>query len=359
MDTGYEIHQDQKKRDIPEDVARREANSLGLFEFELNRIPLFLPPALTNATWESEKTYVENEKENDNIREKQGKSIDANGSDNKYEPIEGQYEGEVQGEDEWEDESDDVSQEESEDEDDWEEYAKDPFAYNQKFTNTNITEPEPDNDKGSAENTRPSQDEVNTVAVPAGYLGRQIGIATIRMEQLSLTRLPRVSYSDSESDQEYQGENGPEDEYKYGHTSQNDSPESGHDQPGGDPGYDVSELRGRENDVPGALPGAEPYRNKRLPGGDGGGGSRGNSPSKRRRIPPKTLQRFACPYQAYEPFQDCLHRGPRNPKGGCDGIYRLKQHLGRRHMLSFRCQMCWRSFDTRNTQKWHRGRREL
>jgi len=34
--------------------------------------------------------------------------------------------------------------------------------------------------------------------------------------------------------------------------------------------------------------------------------------------------RFACPYQVYEPLLDCLRRGPRNPKGGCEGISRLK-----------------------------------
>lgn len=34
--------------------------------------------------------------------------------------------------------------------------------------------------------------------------------------------------------------------------------------------------------------------------------------------------RFACPYQAYEPGQDCLKPGPLNPQGGCDGIRRLR-----------------------------------
>jgi hypothetical protein len=41
----------------------------------------------------------------------------------------------------------------------------------------------------------------------------------------------------------------------------------------------------------------------------------------------KNLLRFACPYQVYERAQDCLRQGPRNPRGGCDGIYRLKYVL--------------------------------
>ncbi|KAK4218893.1 hypothetical protein QBC37DRAFT_180183 [Rhypophila decipiens] len=357
MDPGYEIQQDKNKPDIRKDLTRLKAKGSVLFASNNTLSCLLLPASPTDSSWldESEQTCVENEKENDNICEKKCKSIDANESNNKYEPIERQYEGEVQGEDEREDESG----EESADEDDCEEYAKDLSAYSQKFTNTNITEPEPENApfqpiKGSVENPKPSQDEVNDVTIPAGYLGRQIGIATIRMELMSLTRLSRVSNSDSESGQDYQDEMRPEEGDKYGHTTQNDNPESGHDQPGGDGGYDVSEPGGRENDVPDTLPGAEQNRNKRLPGDDGGGGSSGNSPSKRRRITPKILQRFACPYQAYEPFQDCLQRGPRNPQGGCDGIYRLKQHLCRRHMLSFRCHMCWRSFDTKKRQIEHR-----
>ncbi|KAM7193883.1 hypothetical protein V8F33_007569 [Rhypophila sp. PSN 637] len=217
MDPSYDIHQNRNNQDTSKDPTRLKAKGSVLFASK--NISSFLPPALTNATWESEETYVENEKENDNIREKKGKSIDVDGTNSKYEPIERQHKVEVQGEDEWEDEdgeeSDDVSQEQSEDEDDWEEYAKDLPAYNQKFTNTNITELEPHNApfqpiQGSAENPKPSQDEVNDVAVPAGCLGRQIGIATIRMELLSLTRLSRVSNSDSESDEDYQDEIRPE-----------------------------------------------------------------------------------------------------------------------------------------------------
>lgn len=41
-------------------------------------------------------------------------------------------------------------------------------------------------------------------------------------------------------------------------------------------------------------------------------------------VPVQNAPRFACPYQAFEPLLDCLRRGPRNPKGGCEGISRLK-----------------------------------
>ncbi|KAI1078187.1 hypothetical protein F5B20DRAFT_548377 [Whalleya microplaca] len=81
-----------------------------------------------------------------------------------------------------------------------------------------------------------------------------------------------------------------------------------------------------------------------------------NDGNKRvRRMPPglvekQKLPRLACPYQAYEKFQSCLKRGRGNPQGGCAGIFRLKQHLNRRHVRSFRCERCWRSFDSRSNR---------
>ncbi|KAI0006776.1 hypothetical protein F4779DRAFT_547899 [Xylariaceae sp. FL0662B] len=83
--------------------------------------------------------------------------------------------------------------------------------------------------------------------------------------------------------------------------------------------------------------------------------------NKARRISPGPVEkqrplRLACPYQAHEKFQSCLKRGRANPRGGCAGINRLKQHLNRRHMLSFRCQRCWRSFDSRSNARDHEAR---
>ncbi|KAJ2996361.1 hypothetical protein NUW58_g997 [Xylaria curta] len=63
--------------------------------------------------------------------------------------------------------------------------------------------------------------------------------------------------------------------------------------------------------------------------------------------PSKGLARFACPYQTHELFRTCLKPGRRNPDGGCDGIKRLK------HMMSYRCQKCWKSFDSRRKADVH------
>lgn len=50
-----------------------------------------------------------------------------------------------------------------------------------------------------------------------------------------------------------------------------------------------------------------------------------NSGGKKTRPMDRTkLPRLSCPYQAYEPWHECLKQGPRNPQGGCAGVYRLK-----------------------------------
>lgn len=93
-----------------------------------------------------------------------------------------------------------------------------------------------------------------------------------------------------------------------------------------------------------------------------------------------SLRRLACPYQAYDRYQVCLRPGRSNTEGGCNGIGRLKsvsfviriealgtyneltlsrQHLRRRHVLSFRCQRCWKSFDTRNSVSEHQTHQPL
>ncbi|KAH8660462.1 hypothetical protein BX600DRAFT_514067 [Xylariales sp. PMI_506] len=78
--------------------------------------------------------------------------------------------------------------------------------------------------------------------------------------------------------------------------------------------------------------------------------------SRRKRTKPnkKGVKRFACPYQVHEAALNCLKPGPRNPDGGCASIYRLRQHLSRKHMISSRCPRCWRSFDKKQESDEHR-----
>ncbi|KAK3297278.1 uncharacterized protein B0H64DRAFT_391827 [Chaetomium fimeti] len=70
------------------------------------------------------------------------------------------------------------------------------------------------------------------------------------------------------------------------------------------------------------------------------------------------LPRFACPYQAFERGRPCLRRSRRNPKGGSDGLGRLKQHLARKHMVSYRCPNCWISLDSRTKASVHEQQKQ-
>lgn len=146
-------------------------------------------------------------------------------------------------------------------------------------------------------NTTGSEADDEDVKVPR----RQVGVAKIRVELLSLGRPD--CFSESEEDKPVDGDDGQH--------RDNSSNNSGSDEnqsntctggSGGPPGDDVkdpSKSDGKRNDRPGD-----------------------NTDDPPENI--KAVARFACPYQAYEPFLDCLQRGPKNPKGGCDGIYRLK-----------------------------------
>ncbi|KAM7194057.1 hypothetical protein V8F20_008153 [Naviculisporaceae sp. PSN 640] len=172
------------------------------------------------------------------------------------------------------------------------------------------------------------------------------------------TRVPKVSIKSlsvagADDDAQSEGEDGREydSETQLQNTSSTDSQEV---------------HRGFQQSVDGSIPKGSPGQSgsegSSLSGSNGGqndrpGGSGGHNPKKRRSGSPldrtKLSLRFACPYQVYEPQQDCLQHGKRNPGGGCFGISRLRQHLSRRHMLSFRCQTCWRSFDTKAKQAEH------
>ncbi|RTE84035.1 hypothetical protein BHE90_001415 [Fusarium euwallaceae] len=97
-----------------------------------------------------------------------------------------------------------------------------------------------------------------------------------------------------------------------------------------------------------------PWAGPSTPGGQsvGEGGDGGRRGRKRRKGDDSAFvmgsrPRFACPYRVFEPGAlNCLERGPKNPLGGCEDISRLKQHLGRRHKRSRRCNRCWKAFES-------------
>ncbi|KAI6342568.1 hypothetical protein MCOR31_003613 [Pyricularia oryzae] len=66
-------------------------------------------------------------------------------------------------------------------------------------------------------------------------------------------------------------------------------------------------------------------------------------------------RRFACPYKVYEPHLSCFLEGRRNQSGGCESIYRLKQHFKRVHKRTFRCERCWKHEETLRGLDEHRA----
>ncbi|KAL8396800.1 hypothetical protein RB594_003763 [Gaeumannomyces avenae] len=94
--------------------------------------------------------------------------------------------------------------------------------------------------------------------------------------------------------------------------------------------------------------GGSPARRKRPrrsdPPADGGAGGQLEQGARR----------FACPYQVADPSLDCFHTGRRNRLGGCQSIYRLRQHFKRRHRRSHRCETCWKSFERAELADKHR-----
>ncbi|KAH6986312.1 hypothetical protein BKA56DRAFT_580224 [Ilyonectria sp. MPI-CAGE-AT-0026] len=180
---------------------------------------------------------------------------------------------------------------------------------------------------------------------------RQVGIARVHIEILSLQNRHRTNKPDDddtessgeESDFEDINENGDAGTFDRNDTLDPNQP------------FDSSEdssSRSRSNH-----PNPSGGNNQ----GESGRGNDNRKPSRQPTACPKAKQqllRFACPYQAFETSQSCFRQAPRNPEGGCAGIYRLKQHLNRRHMLSYRCQRCWRSFESKRKLSSHEKQRD-
>lgn len=150
---------------------------------------------------------------------------------------------------------------------------------------------------------------------------RQIAIANVQIHIVSLsntnTTTDAISNAGDESDSSM-------DDIGYDKEEARDSDES--ESIATDAGKDTSinESKGISNTI----------SSSKLSQGDKRGdsnqnGRRGNGQKRSRKEPPTdenglNLARFACPYQVYETSLGCFRRGPRNPRGGCNGIARLK-----------------------------------
>ncbi|KAI8724143.1 hypothetical protein NCS52_00272000 [Fusarium sp. LHS14.1] len=176
---------------------------------------------------------------------------------------------------------------------------------------------------------------------------RQVGLARVKIDIVSLPNMnsPLTGQSDDESGQssDYQTETGEGfDEEQADTEDQDGANPSPPDLPSGSSGGSSS-LTGTNTNSSG----------KNASRGAGSSGHARLRTKASRSTSKKSAERFACPYQAFEASQPCFRPGPRNPNGGCAGIQRLKQHLSRRHMISYRCIRCWRSFETRDKSDAH------
>ncbi|GAB1320928.1 hypothetical protein MFIFM68171_11138 [Madurella fahalii] len=220
-----------------------------------------------------------------------------------------------------------------------------------------VTDTTDDSMKGEAKNA--SVGRIHNARSPRMF--RQVGVGKIRLDLVTLlsqyvatARGRTVEGSEDASFSSGSSEIGDDDQ-----DAEAPSDENSHADGGGDPTYQAAGISsGPTTAAPATSANKRAAPNENTGNGEGDG----NSP-KRRRLNPKppdtsksNLARFACPYQAYEPFRSCLRRTKRNPEGGCDGIIRLKQHLARKHMVSYRCPRCWISFDTRRKGADHRNK---
>ncbi|KAK3334094.1 hypothetical protein B0T19DRAFT_146094 [Cercophora scortea] len=198
----------------------------------------------------------------------------------------------------------------------------------------------------------PISDEQQAARVETGHYGNrrslfmQVGLAKIRVELLSISRMGKDDVSETSAPS--RDDDGSEDDD--GNVDDEELRDKGTE---GDSSTNSSGASGNPaaSQTPESRPVSRtpPTTNKR--NGDQNEGRKDQE--KRRRLgsrrPNKAFNqgRFACPYQVFEPSMDCLQLSTRNKAGGCDGIARLRQHLSRKHMLSYRCLTCWRSFDTK------------
>ncbi|EEU36106.1 uncharacterized protein NECHADRAFT_87178 [Fusarium vanettenii 77-13-4] len=166
---------------------------------------------------------------------------------------------------------------------------------------------------------------------------KQIGMATVEVKMVlstNATRKTAAGGDESDTDESESSESSEAGDAEHGTWS------------GTGMGQGWVGAPGSGQQAPWAGP-STPSNQSAVEGGDGG-----RTGKKRRKGDgPASVMgsrpRFACPYRVFEPDAlNCLERGPKNPLGGCEDISRLKQHLGRRHKRSRRCNRCLKAFES-------------
>ncbi|RMJ17284.1 hypothetical protein CDV36_003031 [Fusarium kuroshium] len=186
---------------------------------------------------------------------------------------------------------------------------------------------------------------------------QQVGLARVHIEILSLLdQHRRWKCRDTESCDGFASDLGSE-------GSEDDTCSSGVHKSDGSAGTSptgTAPIMGNASDGQASVPQAGqltlPWRRNRTEEGEDDDEGNGR-PGKRRRRQPGDMEpargRFACPYQAFDASRSCFLPSLRNPNGGCDSISRLKDHMTRKHMLSYRCQRCWKQFNARDKAQAH------
>ncbi|KAI8722757.1 hypothetical protein NCS52_00420500 [Fusarium sp. LHS14.1] len=186
---------------------------------------------------------------------------------------------------------------------------------------------------------------------------RQVGLARVHIEILSLSEQRRhwghdetgsLDGFDSETDSE-----GSDDDASS--PDAQDSDGSPGDASTGTPSTLGNASQGQTFVSTTGQPGSSRKRNRATEGE--GDGNNNEPPEKKRQRQSRDVEpsrrRFACPYQAYGLSDNCFRPSRRNTTGGCDTITRLREHLRRRHMKSYRCERCWKQFDAKQKAQAH------
>ncbi|KAI0178421.1 hypothetical protein BJ166DRAFT_50598 [Pestalotiopsis sp. NC0098] len=178
---------------------------------------------------------------------------------------------------------------------------------------------------------------------------RQVGVARLRIEQLSLFDHDTTQY-EQYADVSICSDDSQRDHDDCPADAEQDASGSQHSASSGAPSQDTCQSTKR----PRLNTGNETEAEDSDPDPDDNQGR--TRPDQKKQKSGCEGPRFACPYQAFEPSQNCFVPHARNPKGGCEHISRLKHHLKRRHTQAYRCRRCWSSFDSCEKVKDHEAK---